>query len=57
VPEPHAADARSRDVDALLAEFVGDAQLAQSRILQRELDDAALSALSDAILPVGLAPR
>ena len=57
VPQPHAAHAGRRDRVALLLQLVGDAHLAERRLLDRHLDDGLLDLRVDAVLLDRLAPR
>ena len=50
MPEPDAANARRRDGKPALPELVGDAHLAESRLLDGKLNDGALDLFGDAVL-------
>lgn len=54
VTQPDRADAGGRNEDAALAQLVGDAHLAECRLLQRKGRDGRLRCLLDTILGIGL---
>ena len=56
VPEPDAAHARGRNGEPALAELVGDAHLAERRLLDGKFHNGAFDLLGDAVLEHRLLP-